>query len=57
MKIKELRKITGLTQAKFAEMFEIPLATLRHWEQGLRVPPAYVVNMMTKLLEYKGYPV
>ncbi|HBL86977.1 MAG TPA: transcriptional regulator, partial [Alcanivorax sp.] len=29
---------TGLTQAKFAKMIDVQLATLRNWEQGRREP-------------------
>ena len=54
MRIKELRLQTGLSQSKFANMFEIPVATLKDWEQERRNPPGYVVNMMTTILEYKG---
>ena len=54
MSIKELRLQTGLSQSKFANMFEIPVATLKDWEQERRNPPGYVVNMMTTILEYKG---
>ena len=47
--IKELRSLTGLTQAKFAEKYEIPRRTIEDWERDLRTPPEYVV----KLLEYR----
>jgi putative transcriptional regulator len=35
---KAIRRLTGLSQAKFAELLGIELATLRNWEQGRRVP-------------------
>lgn len=54
MEIKELRACTGLSQNKFANMFEIPVATLKDWEQGRRTPPGYVVNMIKTILEYQG---
>lgn len=54
MGIKELRIYTGLSQSKFAQMFDIPVATLKDWEQGRRNPPGYVVNMMKTILEYRG---
>lgn len=25
-------------------MFDIPISTLRNWEQEMHIPPAYVVN-------------
>jgi putative transcriptional regulator len=33
-----IRRLTGLSQAKFAELLGIELATLRNWEQGRRHP-------------------
>lgn len=48
-KIKAIRAKTGLSQAKFAEIYEIPKRTIENWEAGKRVPPEYVVN----LLEFK----
>lgn len=41
--IKELRESTGLSQAKFAEKFHIPIGTLQHWKQGIRKSPKYVI--------------
>lgn len=54
--IKALRKQTGLSQDKFSERFNIPASTLREWEQGKRVPPVYVVEMLKKIInqEFKG---
>lgn len=50
MLIKELRKITGLSQAEFAKKIHIPVGTLAHWEQEIRKPPEYVVYMMVKIV-------
>ncbi len=36
--VREIRAATGLSQAKFAELLSIEVATLRNWEQGRRVP-------------------
>lgn len=54
MGIKELRVFTGLSQSKFAKMFDIPVSTLKDWEQERRTPPGYVVNMIKTILEYRG---
>lgn len=54
MSIKEMRLHTGLSQSKFADMFDIPVSTLKDWEQGRRKPPPYVVNMIGIILEYRG---
>ncbi len=54
MEIKNLRMQTGLSQSKFAKMFDVPVSTLKDWEQERRNPPAYVINMMRTILQYKG---
>ena len=45
LQVKEIRKATGMTQAKFAALIDVQLGTLRNWEQGRRVPtgPAKVL--------------
>ena len=48
--IKEIRRSTGLTQKAFAEMFGIPLNTLRKWEQHEAAPPTYLVRLIAKSL-------
>ena len=49
MTIKEMRSLTGMSQQAFSEYLKIPKRTIQDWEQGLRTPPAYVVE----LIEYK----
>jgi len=36
--IKQLRKATRLSQAKFAALLRVEVSTLRNWEQGRREP-------------------
>lgn len=45
IKVKEIRKRAGLSQAKFSKLIDINLGTLRNWEQGRREPtgPAKVL--------------
>ncbi len=38
VRVKEIRHATGLSQAKFAMLIDVQLATLRNWEQGRREP-------------------
>lgn len=47
--MKKIREITGYTQNKFADVYEIPVRTIKSWEMGDRIPPEYVLN----LLEFK----
>ena len=44
--IKDARNRLGLSQAKFAEKFEIPLRTLEDWESGKSKPSKYVMNLL-----------
>jgi putative transcriptional regulator len=48
--IAEICEAYGLSQTALAKKFEIPLRTVQDWHAGRRNPPAYVVNMMVKLL-------
>lgn len=50
--VKELCKAYGISQTALARRFDIPLRTVQDWHAGRRTPPAYVVNMLTALLEY-----
>ncbi len=38
--MKALRQRLGLTQVEFAEAFELPVSTLRDWEQARSAPDA-----------------
>ncbi len=37
--VRAARKSLGLSQARFAELIDTPVATLRDWEQGRFKPP------------------
>ena len=49
-RIKALRCRLGLSQAGFADEFNIPKNTLQDWEHNRRMPPIYVVEMIEKLI-------
>ncbi len=36
--VRQVRQRCGLTQAAFAEKIEVPIETVRNWEQGKRSP-------------------
>ena len=38
LKVKEIRRATGLSQAGFAKAIDVPVGTLQNWEQGRREP-------------------
>jgi len=53
-RLKELRRELGLSQAKFAERFGIPLRTLQDWEYGKREVRSYIVNMLYRIIELEN---
>ena len=50
MTIKELRQHTGLSQAAFAQKYEIPKRTVENWEEGHREPPVYVLKLLERVI-------
>ncbi|MGH8225488.1 MAG: helix-turn-helix domain-containing protein [Gammaproteobacteria bacterium] len=36
--VKDIRKVTGLSQQAFARVLDVDVGTLRNWEQGRREP-------------------
>lgn len=55
MTIKELRLKTNMSQSEFAAYLNIPIANIQHWEQGYRNPPAYVLDLVKRIIENDGY--
>lgn len=49
--IKELRASTGLSQLKFGMLYDISPMNIANWEQGVTVPPRYVICMLKRLIE------
>ena len=47
---KEIRRKTKMTQRELADLFGIPISTLRKWEQGESTPPVYVTALIAKAL-------
>jgi transcriptional regulator with XRE-family HTH domain len=52
--IRSLRDRTKMSQKEFAEHFEIPLSTLRKWEQGESKPAPYVVKLLAMQIRGKA---
>lgn len=44
--LKEARINAGLSQKNFCKITDVPLGTLRNWEQGLSTPPEYVITLL-----------
>jgi putative transcriptional regulator len=53
--VKELREQTGLSQSEFAAKYDLNLRSLQNWEQGVSMPPRYVVTLLSRVvgLDYK----
>ena len=49
-RILQIRKKSGLSQAKFCEKYEIPKRTLENWEQGSRECPEYLVKLLDRVV-------
>lgn len=50
--IKSIRTKTGMSQSEFANSYNIPVATIRDWEQDRRKCPPYVVELLNFKVEY-----
>lgn len=50
-KIKEARKLYGLTQQRLSELLDIPKRTIEDWEGERRECPSYVENLILYWLE------
>ena len=46
MTIKELRAASGLSQAKFAKLLDIPTRTIEDWEGKRHKPHDYVIKLI-----------
>lgn len=50
--IKIICEAYGMSQTALSRRFGIPIRTVQDWYAGRRTPPAYVVNMLSDLLEH-----
>ena len=57
MRVKDIRKTTGLAQRDFAALYRIPLQTLKQWESNpgstsYREPPDYLPYLLGRLVAH-----
>ena len=45
-RLVRLRKVAGMTQAQLAAAADLPLTTLRNWEQGRRRPDGPAIALL-----------
>ena len=50
LKIKKVRKNLNLSQSIFAQVLNVSIASVRHWEQGLREPTGSTKVLLELLL-------
>ena len=55
MTIKELRKLTGLSQSKFAEKYHLNKYSLQEWEQGRRKTPEFLLYLLERIITEVDY--
>jgi DNA-binding transcriptional regulator YiaG len=53
-RLQALRLRKGLSQERAAAYLQVPVSTLRGWEQGRHTPSPYVQRFVTRLLEQHG---
>jgi putative transcriptional regulator len=49
VEVREIRRATGLSQQKFADMIHVRITTLRNWEQGRRDPTGPAKALLTAI--------
>ena len=54
MTIKELRKLTGMTQKAYGEYFVISKRTIEEWEGERRKCSSYLLDLMEYKLRNEG---
>jgi transcriptional regulator with XRE-family HTH domain len=50
MTVKELRQISGLSQAAFGEKYHIPVRTVENWEGGVRKPSDTILYLLDRMV-------
>lgn len=51
MQIKEIRELTGLSQAKFSEKYNIAKRNIENWETGKRKPPDHIPYLLERVVK------
>lgn len=51
MTVKEIREALGISRAEFSRRYNIPIRTLEEWEAGRRTPPAWVPELLQRLID------
>lgn len=52
--IHSIREAMQVSQGQLADKYNIPVKSIRNWEQGVTTPPAYVPEMMIKIAQLEA---
>lgn len=53
--IQTVRENLGLTQVQLSNLVNVPVKTIRNWEQNIRVPADYIIELVLDyVLRYNG---
>lgn len=47
---ERIRLLLGVSRAKFSRQYHIPLRTLEDWDWGKKSPPAYVLELLERVV-------
>ena len=47
---ERIREMLGVSRAEFSRRYHIPLRTVEAWDSGTRTPPAYVVELLERVV-------
>jgi len=51
MTIRQMRIELGDTQSEFASRYNIPFRTIQNWENGVRKPPEYIIELLNRRVQ------
>ena len=52
--IKSIRDDLQVSQSELADKFNIPIKSIRNWEQEVTTPPSYVPEMMIRICQLES---
>ena len=52
--IHSIREAMQVSQGQLADKYNIPVKSIRNWEQGVTTPPAYVPEMMIRIAQLEA---
>ena len=53
--MKEFRTSIGMSQRQFAEYFGLSVRNLQEWEQGIKKPPPYLLDLLKRVWKAENH--